>query len=128
MAGLLVAVLGHRHILTARSLGVPARSLRWRHGLRTVAAPIVLAAAGAARMLCGELLVVEPLFAWPGLGRLLAETLIPARLTSAAQSDVFLHPVILPTLLTLLAALFFGLDLITTVVVRTLDPRTRDRA
>jgi len=127
-AGLLAAELGQRHILTARSLGVPARSLRWRHGLRTVAAPVILAAAGAIRMLCGELLVVEPLFDWPGLGRLLAQTLIPARLTSTAHSDLFLHPVILPTLLTLLAAVFFVLDLSTTVAVRILDPRTRDQA
>lgn len=126
-AALLAAELGQRHILTARTLGVPEHSLRWRHGLRTAAAPVILSAAGTLRMLCGELLVVETLFDWPGLGRLLAQTLIPSHLTSAAAPDLFLHPVVLPTVLTLAAVLFFGLDTLTTATVRWLDPRTRDQ-
>jgi hypothetical protein len=61
--------------------------------------PVVLTLGASLRLLLGELILVEWLFAWPGLGRLLALALIPPRiaLTGGAgdESIYFLHPPLL---------------------------------
>ena len=62
------------------------------------------------RLMVGELIVVEWLFSWPGLGRLLAFTLIPPQVTSGGR-PMFLHPPTLAAVLTVLAALFLLGDL-----------------
>jgi ABC-type dipeptide/oligopeptide/nickel transport system permease component len=71
----------------------------------------------------GELVVVEWLFSWPGLGRLLAWTLVPSLSSSPAQQALFLDPPVLAALLTVLAALFLTADFVSALLARASDPR-----
>ena len=52
--------------------------------------------AGSFRLLMGELLLVEWLFSWPGLGRLLVQTLVPPSLAAGSATPTLLvsltHP------------------------------------
>lgn len=64
-------VLDDTHLVYAEAMGLPRSTVLSRHVLRNALAP-VLAVAGteAARMLVGGAVVVETVFAWPGVGRL----------------------------------------------------------
>jgi ABC-type dipeptide/oligopeptide/nickel transport system permease component len=95
--------------------------------LRNVVAPVILTIAGLQRFLVGELIMIEWLFRWPGLGRILGWTLVPAQLTSSRGSPLFLNPPVMATVLTLIAALFLLTDFFAAVSVRYLDPRLRNQ-
>lgn len=55
-----------------------------------------MAVAASLRLMVGELILVEWLFGWPGLGRPLASTLLPPTVASTAglagAMRNFLHP------------------------------------
>jgi peptide/nickel transport system permease protein len=124
-AGLLSNELGKQYITAARSLGHTWRSVRNQQAMRNIIAPIVLTIASMLRLLVGELILIEWLFRWPGLGRLLAWTLVPAQLSSSSGSPLFLNPPVMSAVLTLIAALFLISDFISAVLVRVFDPRLR---
>ena len=124
-ASLLAGELGKRYVVTARSVGNTWRTIRWKHVVRNAVAPIVLNMAGAFRLLVGELIVVEWLFAWPGIGRLLAWILIPTSGSHEAESLYFLHPSALAAALTVFALFFLVADLLASALVRSADPRLR---
>jgi peptide/nickel transport system permease protein len=127
-AGLLESELGKRHIVTARSIGLVWRVIRRRHALRSILAPVVLTVAGSVRLLMGDLILVEWLLQWPGLGLLFAASLVPAVTSRELGSELFLNPPVVATVLTVFAALFLLTDLAAAVLVRVVDPRARDTA
>jgi ABC-type dipeptide/oligopeptide/nickel transport system permease component len=124
-ASLLSGEFGKRYIVTARAAGNPWRVIRWKHALRNVMAPVILTLAASFRLLMGELVVVEWLFAWPGLGRLLARILLPSQGSHLEESMYFLHPSALAATLTAFALFFLLADLLASVLVRAIDPRLR---
>jgi peptide/nickel transport system permease protein len=124
-AGLLSTELDKQYIIAARSVGHNWRTIRNRYALRNILAPIFLMTATLFRMLVGELVLVEWLFRWPGLGRLLAWTLVPPQLTSSSGSPLFLNPPVMAGTLTIVAALFLLMDFLASILVRVYDPRVR---
>jgi ABC-type dipeptide/oligopeptide/nickel transport system permease subunit len=126
-AGTLETELGKRYIRTARSVGHLWGVIRRRHAMRNILVPVVLSIAAAARLLMGELILIEWLFKWPGLGNLFAQALVPAQIVGRGQGDsmLFLNPPVVATVLTVFAALFLVIDLIARVLVRVFDPRLR---
>jgi peptide/nickel transport system permease protein len=124
-SGLLVDELGKRYIVTARSIGNLWRVIRQQHALRNILASLILTVVGSFRLLMGELILIEWLFNWPGLGRLLASTMIPGQLSVSAGSLLFLTPPVVAAVLTIFAALFLVTDLIAAILVRVVDPRLR---
>jgi ABC-type dipeptide/oligopeptide/nickel transport system permease component len=110
-----------QYVIAARSLGYTWRSIRNVYALRNVIAPVIVMIAGLVRLLVGEQVLVEWLFHWPGLGRLLAWTLVPAQLSSTQGSPLFLNPPVMATVLTLIAILFLVSDLIGAILVRIFD-------
>ncbi|UCE00209.1 MAG: ABC transporter permease [Chloroflexota bacterium] len=126
-AGVLSGELGKQYVTAGRSLGHTWRSIRLHYALRNVIAPVILTIAGLQRFLVGELIMIEWLFRWPGLGRILGWTLVPAQLTSSRGSPLFLNAPVMATVLTLIAALFLITDLIAAISVRYFDPRLREQ-
>jgi ABC-type dipeptide/oligopeptide/nickel transport system permease component len=126
-AGVLSAEIGKQYVIAGRSFGHTWRSIRLHFALRNVVAPVILTIAGLQRFLVGELIMIEWLFRWPGLGRILGWTLVPAQLTSSRGSPLFLNPPVMATVLTLIAALFLLTDFFAAVSVRYLDPRLRNQ-
>jgi len=126
-AGVLSAELGKQYVIAGRSMGRTWRSIRMHFALKNVIAPVILTIAGLQRFLVGELIMIEWLFRWPGLGRILGWTLVPAQLTSSRGSPLFLNPPVMATVLTLIAALFLLTDLTAATAVRYLDPRVEDQ-
>ena len=124
-AGVLSGELSKQYVTAGRSLGQSWRSIRTKYAMRNIIAPVILTITGSFRLLVGELVVVEWLFSWPGLGRLLAQTLVPPLLSSSQGAVLFLDPEVVAIVLTMFAAMFLLADLIASVLVRIFDPRLR---
>lgn len=60
---------GGRHVLYARLRGLPERAVVRRHVFRNALVPVVTATGMHVGELLGGALVVETIFAWPGVGR-----------------------------------------------------------
>lgn len=105
--------LAQEHVRFARALGLPQRIVLFRHALRVALGPIVAAAASRAGMICAGAVLVETLFAWPGLGRLV---------TAASLSRDY--PLLLG-LFTLVTFAVLSANLIGDVIMAWLDPRVR---
>lgn len=123
-ASLMAAELDKQHIVTARSIGNPWKVVRRRHAFRNIIAPLAIAVFSALRLTVGELVVVEWIFGWQGLGRLLALILI-APMGAAFDTPMFLHAPTLGAVLAILAALFLAGDLAAGIVARAADPGLR---
>lgn len=123
-ASLLAAEMDKMYVTVARSVGVPLAVIRRRHALRNIVAPVAVAIFGALRLMIGELILVEWIFSWPGLGRQLAFALLAPEST-AGPRPTFLHAPLLAATLTVLAAIFLTGDLLAGVIARAVDPRLR---
>ncbi|MFS8204270.1 ABC transporter permease [Streptomyces sp. CWNU-52B] len=108
-------VLGSDYLRTARALGASFPGAMWRHGLRNASVPVIsVLGIELASTLLGAV-VVESVYALPGLGSLLA--------TGIAQHD---YPVVQGVLfVSTLAVLLIGFT--ADLVQRIIDPRLRGR-
>ncbi len=106
-------VLASDYIRAARLKGLRGRRVVWRHALPNSMAPAVAVISLDIGYLLGGIIVVEEIFAWPGLGRTLIYAL--------QNRDL---PVI--QAITLLLAVVYALsNLIADLVIAWLDPRVR---
>lgn len=107
-------VLDADYIRTARAKGLPERTIVWRHGLRNAAGPLVTVVGLDLGVLLGGAVVVESIFAWPGMGREVLQAILDV--------DV---PVILGIVLVSSLAVAIA-SLVVDLVLLALDPRLRD--
>ena len=70
-----VEVAGEDYVRTARSKGVPERRVIWHHALRNALIPVITLTGLEFGTLLGGAIVVELVFSWPGLGRLLVDSI-----------------------------------------------------
>ena len=66
-------VLGQDYLTTARSKGLTERMVIYRHALRNASVSICTVVTFMFASLLGGAIVVEVVFAWPGVGRLLVD-------------------------------------------------------
>ncbi len=126
VAGLLSGELGKQYVIAARSFGHTWRNIRWKQAMRNILAPVLLMFASTLRLTFGELVVVEWFFAWPGLGELLASTLVPGQLSSQiGATTYFLNPPIIAAVVVMISGLFLLVDLVVSLGIRAIDPRMR---
>lgn len=110
----LLEVLRVDYIRTARAKGLSERIVVRRHALRNAALPVVtVLGLELAELLTGTV-IVETVFAWPGIGRLAVEA-VTARDYPVVQASVLVVSVI-----------FVGVNLLVDWSYVVLDPRLRD--
>jgi len=113
--GSMIEVLGTNYIRTARSKGLGARLILARHALKPALIPVVsYLGPGLSYLLTGSL-VVEQVFALPGIGKYF--------ITAALNRD---YGVVLGTTI-LYVFIILALNLIVDVVYAWLDPKVRYR-
>jgi peptide/nickel transport system permease protein len=109
----MLEVLSQDYVRTARAKGVPEVWVTVRHALKNAAIPVITVMGLQFGALVQGAIVVEPIFAWPGLGWLLVESIaardFPVVVAGAIIAAVFM------TLVNLAVDLFYGW----------LDPRIR---
>jgi peptide/nickel transport system permease protein len=72
--GSLIDALAEDYARTARSKGLDESTVLWRHAFRN-AMPVLITVAGlSAPFLLGGAVIVEAVFAWPGMGSLMVES------------------------------------------------------
>lgn len=106
-------VLRSDYIRTARSKGVSERAVIYGHGLRNALIPIVTVIGLQFGTLLGGAVLTETVFAWPGIGRLLVD--------SIGYRD---YPMIQGTVLVITVG-FVMVNILVDVLYAYLDPRIR---
>lgn len=101
------------YVRTARAAGIAPRRLLWRHALPGALPPVVTLLGMQTGQLLGGAVLVEAIFAWPGLGQLAEQGL--------TRRD---YPVV-QDLLLLLVTVFVLVQLLTDLAYAWLDPRIR---
>jgi len=109
-------VLGQDYVRTARSKGLPERTVQVRHVLRNALTPVVTVLGLALATLVEGAFITETLFGIPGIGRLAVEAIF--------KRD---YPVILAISL-LMAVAFVLANLLVDLLYAVLDPRIRTGA
>lgn len=104
-------VMHQDYIRTARAKGLSGSTIVVAHGLRNAMIPTLTVAGVQLGYLLGGSLVIETVFAWPGLGRLLMD--------SIQQRD---YPMIQAIVL-VYAILMLSVNLLVDVLLAVIDPR-----
>jgi peptide/nickel transport system permease protein len=108
-----IEVLAQDHIRTARAMGLSSRSIVAKHVVKNAAIPVVTVLGLQVAHLLGGAVVVEQVFALPGLGQLL--------ITSVLQRDI---PVIQGVVL-LIAVIVVLVSLLVDLSYSFLNPKVR---
>jgi peptide/nickel transport system permease protein len=109
----MLEAMGQDYIRTARSKGIPRRSIVFIHALKNASLPIITVVGLDLPFLLGGAVVTERIFAWPGMGRLF--------LDHVSRADT---PVVMGILMLIAVAVIF-FQIITDVLYAWLDPRIR---
>jgi peptide/nickel transport system permease protein len=106
---------GQDYARTARAKGLYESTVMRDHVLRNAMVPIITVAGIQLASLLGGVIVVEVVFAWPGLGRLTYDAVL-ARDYTVVQGAVLL-----------VAAIFLAANLVVDLLYALVDPRIRVR-
>ena len=109
----MLEVLGQDFVRTARAKGAARTAVLVRHALRNALLPIVTVIGLQFGTLLGGAVLTESIFAWPGVGRLLVD--------SIGSRD---YPVVQGVVL-LFSLSFIAINLITDLIYAYVDPRIR---
>jgi peptide/nickel transport system permease protein len=107
----LLEELGGEYVRTARAKGLSERAVFYVHVLRNALVPVVTAAGLVMGSFIGGAVIIETVFAWPGIGLLLIDS-INYRDYSVVQAAVIV-----------LALVYVALNLVVDVLYGYLDPR-----
>ncbi len=109
----MVEAINGDYVRTARAKGASERTVVWRHALRNALLPVITITGIQVGALLGGVVVIEDVFARPGLGSVVA--------TGIANRD---YPVVEGTILVLVAA-FSLVNLVVDIAYAYIDPRLR---
>lgn len=105
--------LRQEYITTARVKGLSEARVIWRHALGNIAVPLItVIALSYAHLLEGSVLT-ETVFAWPGLGQYITNSLLSADMNAVLGGTL------------VVGSVFIGLNLLSDLLYRLLDPRAR---
>ncbi|MGE0283737.1 MAG: ABC transporter permease [Rhizobiaceae bacterium] len=105
--------LGQEYIVAARAKGLSEQRIIWGHALRNAAVPLVTVIALSYATLLEGSVLTETIFAWPGIGMYLTNSLQNADMNAVLGATI------------VIGAVFIALNLLADLLYRLLDPRTR---
>jgi peptide/nickel transport system permease protein len=109
----LLEVVHEGYIQTARSKGLPERTVIFPHAMRNALIPIVTIVGLQFGQLLGGAVIIETVFSWPGVGRMLIDA-ISQRDYNLVQAAIIL-----------IATGFVTVNLVVDLLYGYLDPRVR---
>ena len=111
----MLEVIGSDYIRTARAKGLPERKVVYKHALRNAVLPVVTVAGIQLGHILAGAILVETVFSWPGMGRLMFEGIL--------RRD---YPLIMGILI-FSSVMVIIANLLTDILYGVLDPRIRRR-
>jgi peptide/nickel transport system permease protein len=112
----MIEVMGQPYIRTAMAKGMSWRDVVWKHALPNASVPIVTIVGFMVGSLIAGAVVVESIFSWPGIGRLL--------IVSVSNRDL----AVVQCLLLVIASTMVIANLCVDFAYGLLDPRLRSKA
>lgn len=109
----MIEQLRQEYILTARVKGVAEWKVIWRHALGNCAIPLITVIALSFGGLLEGSVLTETVFAWPGLGLYLTNSLLNADMNSVLGSTI------------VVGSIFLGVNLLSDFLYKVMDPRAR---
>jgi ABC-type dipeptide/oligopeptide/nickel transport system permease component len=109
----MIEALESEHVRTAKAIGVPGRQILFRDGFRNALLPVTTAIGIVFGYMLGGNIIVEFLFAWPGVGRY-AYNAIQVNDLEALQGFVIV-----------VGVLYVALNVVIDLVYAWIDPRIR---
>ena len=109
----MLEVLRQDYIRTARAKGAKEGTIRWRHALRNALPPVITVIGLQFGELLGGAILTETVFGWPGLGRLLVDSIFARD-----------YPMVQGLVITF-ALMFALVNLIVDLTYQVIDPRVR---
>jgi peptide/nickel transport system permease protein len=109
----MIEQLRQEYILTARVKGVKEWKVIWGHALGNCAIPLITVIALSFGSLLEGSVLTETVFAWPGLGLYLTNSLLNADMNAVLGSTI------------VVGAIFLGVNLFSDVLYKVMDPRAR---
>lgn len=106
--------LSSNHVLTALAKGLPFSKVLLRHVLRVSLIPILTIISLQLGALLGGAIITETIFAWPGIGSLLVDSLF------------FRDYVLAQGIIMFIVGVFILLNLVTDIAYALVDPRVRE--
>lgn len=111
----MLSELAQEYVVAARAKGLSEARIIWRHALRNAAVPLVtVVTLSYAGLLEGSVLT-ETVFAWPGLGLYITNSLQNADMNAVLGGTI------------VVGSIFIGLNLLSDLLYQLLDPRTKKR-
>jgi len=130
-ASLLTDEFNRTYVTVARALGHSWRLVKIKTALRNIYVPLAQIVASSISLMIGELILVEWLFGWPGLGRQLALSIQPpatVTIASGVLPSSYLHAPTVATIVTALGALLIISNTLASIFTHAADPRLRIQA
>lgn len=109
----MLEVIHQDYIDTASAKGVSERTITFRHMLRNALIPIVTAVGLQFGTLLGGAMLTETVFSWPGLGRLMVDSIKSKDIPMVLGSVIFM------------AVMFSIVNLIVDIIYAFIDPRIK---
>jgi len=106
-------VMGSEFVKLARIKGLPARTVIWKHALRNALIPVLTFGAIYLAILVTGAILVETVFAWPGVGQLIY------------QGIVFRDFPVVQAVVLLTAGIVIAVNLLVDITYAYIDPRIR---
>jgi len=109
----MIEQLRQEYVTTARIKGLSEARVVWRHALGNTAVPLVTVIALSYAYLLEGSVLTETVFAWPGLGLYITNSLLNADMNAVLGGTI------------VVGCVFIGLNLFSDLLYRLLDPRAR---
>jgi peptide/nickel transport system permease protein len=109
----ILETLSQEHVRLAIARGLPLRSILINHVIRNSLINVITVIGYFTGVLLGGAVVTETVFAWPGIGRLLIESI-------AARDYIMIQGIVI-----FIAMIFIFVNLIVDITYRIIDPRVR---
>jgi len=109
----MITELQQQYVIAARVKGLSEFRVVWRHAMHNAFVPLVTVIAVSYMHLLEGSVLTETIFAWPGLGRYLTHSLLNADMNAVLGGTL------------VIGAVFIGVNLLSDILGRLVDPRTR---
>jgi peptide/nickel transport system permease protein len=113
MRAAMLDTISEDYVRTARAKGLAVRAIWFRHGLRNAIVPMATFLGPTFVSLIGGSVIIELIFSWPGVGRLLLDSLV------SRDYPVVMASVVIGSVLTIIGYL------ISDILYAVFDPRIR---
>jgi peptide/nickel transport system permease protein len=113
--GSMITALSSDFVKTARAKGVKEKKVIFKHALRNGLLPVITVAGDQAAAIANGAVIVETIFGWPGIGKLMIDSIMQ-RDFAVVQASILITAIVI-----------LSINIIIDIAYAILDPRIRHK-